>query len=388
MFSQTRFINPPLIIHLVAALLAPAKYVSGRFSSSATTNLAVYWGQNSFNQATSQRRLADYCKDIEINVCHPLPVRYDSSHAFQIIPLAFLVTIRNPTVNFANAGDNCTVITGSTLLSCPQLEEDIMACQGTYGKTIMLSIGGSTYAEGGFPSDAAAIAAAESIWAAFGPVQPAGGYSRPFGTSVVDGFDLDFESPVQNMVPFVERLRVLMDAAMTSGGKAYYLSAAPQCPFPDIANNDLLTSNISFDFISVQFYNNFCGVASFDTVAGTPSAFNFDEWDRWAQTSANPRTKILLGILANTGAGRGYVPSSALGPILSYCRQFSSFGGVMMWDMSQLHENAPFLGDVATELRQESPSGQSSTAAGPAIPTRQLGFMRVCGTVYSRSATT
>ena len=30
--------------------------------------------------------------------------------------------INNPDVNFANAGDNCTAFSGSTLLDCPQLE--------------------------------------------------------------------------------------------------------------------------------------------------------------------------------------------------------------------------------------------------------------------------
>lgn len=40
----------------------------------------------------------------------------------QIITLSFLTQIVNPEVNFANAGDNCTVFTGTTLLSCPQIE--------------------------------------------------------------------------------------------------------------------------------------------------------------------------------------------------------------------------------------------------------------------------
>jgi hypothetical protein len=40
-----------------------------------------------------------------------------------IIPVAFLTAIKNPTsVNFANAGDNCTTFPGTQLLSCPQIE--------------------------------------------------------------------------------------------------------------------------------------------------------------------------------------------------------------------------------------------------------------------------
>jgi chitinase len=41
---------------------------------------------------------------------------------FQIIPLAFLTTIANPTLNFANAGDKCTAISGSNLFYCSELE--------------------------------------------------------------------------------------------------------------------------------------------------------------------------------------------------------------------------------------------------------------------------
>ncbi len=81
--------------------------------------------------------------------------------------------------------------------------QDIQTCQGTYGKTILLSIGGATYTEGGFSSASAAVAAANQVWAMFGPAQSAGSAHRPFGNAVVDGFDFDFESSTQNMVPYV-----------------------------------------------------------------------------------------------------------------------------------------------------------------------------------------
>lgn len=40
------------------------------------------------------------------------------------------------------------------------------------------------------------------------------------------------------MAPFASELRSLMDAATAAGGKQFYLSAAPQCPYPDVADND------------------------------------------------------------------------------------------------------------------------------------------------------
>jgi len=39
----------------------------------------------------------------------------------QVIQLAFLVTIANPELNFANAGNNCTLFPGTNLFSCPQM---------------------------------------------------------------------------------------------------------------------------------------------------------------------------------------------------------------------------------------------------------------------------
>jgi chitinase len=192
------------------------------------------------------------------------------------------------------------------------------------GKTILLSIGGATYTEGGFSSASAAQTAAQTVWNLFGT--PTSSANRPFGTAIVDGFDFDFESTTQNMAPFAQELRNLMDA---SGTKKFYLSAAPQCPYPDAADNDMLNDAVSFDFIQVQFYNNYCGVSSYIAGASTQNNFNFATWDTWAKTvSANPNVKVLLGVPANTGAGGGYVSASTLTPITAYCKQFSSFGGV------------------------------------------------------------
>ncbi|KAI1089199.1 glycoside hydrolase family 18 protein [Rostrohypoxylon terebratum] len=304
------------------------------FDSSKATNIAVYWGQNSYNQATSQSRLADYCSNTEID----------------IIPVAFMDAINTPTVNFANAGDNCTAYAGTNLLNCPQLETDIKACQAL-GKTIILSLGGGTYSEGGFSSSSAAETAAQNVWNLFGSDTTQA--NRPFLTAVVDGFDFDLESTNQNFAPFASKLRSLMDADTS---KTYYLSAAPQCPYPDAADNDMLNGVISFDFIMIQFYNNYCGVSSYVAGSTTQNNFNFATWDDWAKnTSKNKNVKILLGVPANTGAGGGYVDASTLAGVISYSKTFSSFGGVMMWDMSQLYQNPGFLDAVYSSL-----SGSSS----------------------------
>lgn len=230
------------------------------------------------------------------------------------------------------------------------LRNDIETCQKTYGKTILLSLGGSTYTQGGWSSTAAAQSAAQSVWDMFGPLAGAN-VDRPFGDAVVDGFDFDFESTATNLPAFGAELRSLMNAAT---GKKYYLSAAPQCPYPDAADGTTLDA-VAFDFVLVQFYNNWCETSNFQVGATTQNSFNFDVWDTWAKSSPNPDVKVFLGIPANTGAaGAGYTSGTQLEAAIAYCKQYSSFGGVMMWDMSQLYANSGFLDQVVSDLSATS----------------------------------
>ncbi|CAK7240947.1 MAG: Chitinase 2 [Sporothrix thermara] len=235
----------------------------------------------------------------------------------------------------------------------------------------MLSIGGATYTEGGFSSSTAASTAADNVWAMFGPVQSGSTVKRPFGMAVVDGFDFDFESSTSNMAPFASALRSKMDAATTAGDKPYYLSAAPQCPYPDVADNDMLAGAVSFDFIMVQYYNNYCGLPSFVAGSSTQNNFNFETWDNWAKTvSKNPNVRILLGIPGSpTAAGSGYTTGSSLASIITYVKSFSSFGGIMIWDMSQVYANTGFLDQVVQDLGAYSATPTTTTATTAAATT-------------------
>lgn len=249
------------------------------------------------------------------------------------------------------------------------IREDIQLCQSTYQKTIMLSIGGATYTEGGFTSSAAAVSAANNVWAMFGPEQAGSTVKRPFGKAVVDGFDFDFESATQNMPPFATQLRSLMNAATTASGKSYFLSAAPQCPYPDLADDAMLNGGVDFDFIQIQFYNNYCGVSNFVVGASSQPSYNFNTWDNWARTgSANPNVKILVGIPANTGAGAGYTSGNVLQAALAYSQGFGSFGGVMMWDMSQLYQNPGFQGEVVRYLGSGASPPSTTTVSTSTAP--------------------
>lgn len=209
----------------------------------------------------------------------------------------------------------------------------------------MLSLGGATYTKGGFKTSTQAITAARDLWERFGPVKAGSKKNRPFGKAVVDGFDFDFEATVTNMVPFANELRRLMDTA--NAGKKFFLSAAPQCPYPDHANGEMLAGKVFFDFLMVQYYNNYCGVSSFNPGAAQQWNFNFDQWDTWAKkVSKNKKVKVLLGIPANTGAGAGYTTGTKLKAAIQYSKKYSSFGGVMFWDASQLWANRGFLATV------------------------------------------
>jgi chitinase len=167
------------------------------------------------------------------------------------------------------------------------------------------------------------------------------------------------------MVPFANQLRSLMTASSSSTGKQYFLTAAPQCPYPDAADGEMLAGAVSFDAIFVQFYNNYCGVQSFTAGSSTQNNFNFATWDNWAKTvSLNKNVKVLLGIPGNTGAGAGYETGSALAAVIAYSKGFSSFGGVMIWDMSQVYANSGFLAGVNSDL-----GAPASTVTGTTMTT-------------------
>lgn len=158
--------------------------------------------------------------------------------------------------------------------------------------------------------------------------------------------DLDIESgSPSHYSAFVNRIRSHSQGA----SKRYYVTAAPQCPFPDIYIGDAL-NEASFDAVYVQFCtccfpqfhlhrnssrliaidNNYCGL-------NAPSDFNLDTWDKWAKTqSANKDIKVYIGAPGSpSSAGSGYVDESTLANYVKEAQEkYSSFGGVMLWDAS------------------------------------------------------
>ena len=149
---------------------------------------------------------------------------------------------------------------------CPNIGQQIRYCQKKR-KIVLISLGG---AEGvnGFNTSAEAKAFATTIWNMF-----LGGSSklRPFDTAVLDGIDLNIENGSPKYYSdFVQSLRALMSVDTT---KRYFLTGAPQCPFPDPYMGPITKGSVlgdmakEFDFLYVQFYNNPCylGAVEFTT---------------------------------------------------------------------------------------------------------------------------
>ncbi|KAF9301472.1 Chitinase 1 [Mortierella antarctica] len=172
---------------------------------------------------------------------------------------------------------------------------------------------------------------AHTIWNLF-----LGGSSatRPLDDAILDGVDLDIEGGSTAGYPaFIAELRSLF---ATDSRKQYYISAAPQCPFPDVYLGATLQA-AWIDMVFVQYYNNFCGTQAYGSFN-----FNFDQWDTWAKTiSTNKNVKVYLGVPASqTAANAGYVTIDRLRQIIDDVRcKYTSFGGVMMWDTSQAYGN-------------------------------------------------
>ena len=284
-------------------LLATSCALPSTFDMDAKDNVAVYWGQNS---NTTQDSLATYCQNSDAN----------------IFLLSFLFEFPELGLNFANS---CSESFENGLLNCSQISQDIQTCQ-SLGKKVFLSLGGAAGSYG-FSNDTEAELFAQTLWDTF--AEGTDVKERPFGNSVIDGFDFNIEN--NNKIGYaalVSKLRSLF----TVGSKDYYISAAPQCPYPDSSVGDLL-QNSDVDFAFIQFYNNKCGVEE---------EFNWDNWVNYANNiSPNSDIKLYMGLPASEhAANSGYVSNfTLLGEVISKICQSPNFGGISLWDASQAFAN-------------------------------------------------
>ena len=161
-----------------------------------------------------------------------------------------------PSINLANHC-NKTFKGYPGLLHCSKVADQIKQCQ-QQGKQIIISLGGAAGLYS-FSSSSQAIQFATTVWKLF-----LGGESilRPFDSAVLDGIDLDIEAlGTTYYSDFIKSLRQLM---ATDVSKTYIITGAPQCPYPDVIMGPGTKGTVlhdvpeEFDYLFVQFYNNYC----------------------------------------------------------------------------------------------------------------------------------
>ncbi|GME75635.1 unnamed protein product [Ambrosiozyma monospora] len=316
---------------LVKSIIATALLsLSGVASAS---EIAFYWGQAA---AKPQERLANYCKKGDAD----------------IFILSFMDEFSGPSsmeLNFPGVCGNST--TSSGLLKCPEIAEDIQTCQKTYGKKVFLSLGGGA-GKYGFASDSDAKEFAETLWNNFGAGSDVSSEDRPFGDSVVDGFDFDIKSGSDT--GYAALATKLRSYYAQDSSKTYYISASPQCEYPDKYTGDLL-ANANVDYAFVQFYNGTCSV---------DGDFNWDAWAHYAAyNSTNDKIKIFLGLPGSpSSADSGYVDLDAIKSTVkgSIAQDDINFGGIMLWDASSAYSNDGFVEGVKEILASAGPSSVAS----------------------------
>lgn len=253
--------------------------------------IATYWGQK-----TGEGTLAAAC----------------ATGNYQLINIGFLNVFGNGQTPQLNLAGHCNP---SSPGSCSSIGNDIAGCRSQSIK-ILLSLGGAI---GSYSLSSAADAqqVADYLWNNF-----LGGTSnsRPFGNAVLDGIDFDIEA---GSGQFWDVLAKALQGHTTPQRKVY-LSAAPQCPFPDAHLSDAINTGV-FDYVWVQFYNNPpCQYAN-----GNANQL-LSSWNTWASVNAG---QVFLGIpAAPAAAGSGYIsPDQLKSQVLPTIKNSPKYGGVMLW---------------------------------------------------------
>ncbi|KAL3698217.1 hypothetical protein R1sor_012293 [Riccia sorocarpa] len=257
--------------------------------------IAGYWGQDG-----NEGELTTLC---------------DSGN-YGIILLSFLSQFGSGQPTVLNLAGHCDPPSGT----CTKYASQISSCQSR-GIKVLLSLGGATN-NYGFNSADEARALAQEIWDSY----LGGNGNRPLGNAQLDGIDLDIENGRSAFYPDLGgRLR---EIAQNNNYKKLYISAAPQCPFPDNSlgpqDGKFLSSGLA-DFVFVQFYNN----PGCDIRSGNDAVVN--SYSQW--TSGLPGPQVFLGVLASSTTGdAGFIDSGTLtNSILPRIKSIGNYGGVMLW---------------------------------------------------------
>ncbi|KAG6554020.1 hypothetical protein Mapa_004937 [Marchantia paleacea] len=283
-------------------------------SRASAGSIASYWGQNG-----GEGTLADAC----------------ASSNYDIIMLSFLYQFGNGLAPALNLAGHCDPASNG----CQGLVADINSCQSS-GVKVILSLGGGA-GDYGFSSADEARELAQYLWDNY-----LGGSSSssPLGAAKLDGIDLDIEGGGSQYYP--DLISTVKSIAQSNGYKKLYVTAAPQCPFPDAllgpADGKALSTGL-VDLVFVQFYNNYCGYGGgLDQLVSV--------WQQW--TAALPSAQVFLGLPASPdAAGSGYVdPSTVTGEIIPAISTASNYGGIMLWSVYYDKENNNYSSQIKSDV--------------------------------------
>ncbi|EGY15674.1 chitinase [Verticillium dahliae VdLs.17] len=258
-----------------------------KFCAESKNNVVLYWGQG-----PNQLDLIHYCQQSHVDV-----IILSFVHLFPAQANGFLG------INFGNQCGRA-VFPGpgfhgvneprrdALLANCPAINAQIPVCQQTYGKKIILSVGGGmlSYQLTGIQE---ADLLADQLWVMFGPRNEtlvAQGVPRP----------LDFKDQ------------------------------AVECIVPD-ANMASMISAAAFDIIFIQFYNTpHCSAASW-AKANTS----------WLSDTPSKDAAIYITLPGSPEAANleNYISPYQAGNLINsfYCR--SKFGGMAVWEATYSENN-------------------------------------------------
>jgi len=313
-------------------------------------HIAIYWGQNS-----DEGNLTETC----------------ATGKYSYVNIAFLSTFGNgqtPTLNLAGHCDPSSN-------GCTEMGREIRNCQ-KQGIKVMLSIVGGGGGGGGGAGDRNTSSVEDEknvsydknvsdyLWDNF-----LGGSSslRPFGDVVLDGIDFNIQTGESSFL-----VNLSLQLSSYSQTRKVYLSAAPQCPFPDATLGSVLATDL-FDYVWIQFFNN-------PSCEYTQN--NFDNflkaWNRWS-TSLNAG-KIFLGLPADqAAAASGYVSADELtSKILPEVNKSPNYGGLMLWSRYE-DKMSGYSSYIQNFYRNQALHSPCTPESLPACRSTKGGFVKSVG---------
>ncbi|XP_020232093.1 acidic endochitinase [Cajanus cajan] len=259
--------------------------------------ISVYWGQRPSDQDESTLQSACETGNYKIVILESLIVHDDGT---------------TPELNLAG---HC----GSSTNPCTKLQPEIEYCQQK-GIKVILSIGQDrpTLKTGNrhYRSAEAAQELATYLLENY-----LSGKAGPLGNVALDGIDIADVADGDNLK--WDEVVTAINASTTA--RKIYLSASPQCVYPDYYLGKAIETGL-FDYIWVEFFN-----PNPDCIyANNDASKLLSAWNTW--TKNVPSSSIFLGLAASEDVVGYVAPEVVVSEILPSVKLASNYGGVMIWD--------------------------------------------------------